>query len=88
MYADNLSPVLIPCACAYACVAPVYILLCLCLSRYVVSVNRDDASISTSASTRRLCLRRTGLQVRFLRLCFYFLEDLATTYLEGKVNLL
>ena len=41
-------------ACAYAC---------------VVRVNRDDASISTSASTRRLCLRRTGLHVGFLSLC-------------------
>ena len=42
------------CACAYAC---------------VVRVNRDDASISTSSSTRRLCLRRTGLHVGFLCLC-------------------
>ena len=43
--------------------------LCLCLRRGVVRVNRDDASIRTSASTRRLCLRRTALQVGFLCLC-------------------
>ena len=43
--------------------------LCLCLRRCVVRVNRDDASISTSTSTRRLCLRRTGLHVGFLCLC-------------------
>ena len=43
--------------------------LCICLRRCVVRVNRDDASISTSASTRRLCLRRTGLHVGFLCLC-------------------
>ena len=70
------------CACAYACVVPVYtcdattqaqaqengnhsILLCSCLCRCVVRVNRDDASMST----RRLCLRRTGLHVGFLCLC-------------------
>ena len=42
---------------------------CLILRRYVVRVNRDDASINTSARTRRLCLRRTGLHVGFLCLC-------------------
>ena len=45
--------------------------LCLCLRRCVVRVNREDASISTSASTRRLCLRRIGLHVGFLCLCLY-----------------
>ena len=35
----------------------------------VVRVNWHDASISTSASTRRLCLLRTGLHVGFLCLC-------------------
>ena len=35
--------------------------LCLCLRRCVVRVNRDDDSIRIS--TRRLCLRRTGLNV-------------------------
>ena len=44
--------------------------LCLCLRRCVVRVNRHDASINTSATTRRLCLRRTGLHVAgFLCLC-------------------
>ena len=37
--------------------------LCLCLRRCVVRVNRDDASINTSTTTRCLCLRCTGLHV-------------------------
>ena len=40
--------------------------LCLCLRCCVVRVNRNDVSINTNASTRRLCLRRTGLHVGFL----------------------
>ena len=40
-----------------------------CACACVVRVNRDNASISTSASTRRLCLRRTGLHVGFLCFC-------------------
>ena len=43
--------------------------LVLCLRRCVVRVNRNDASINTSADKRRLCLRRTGLHVGFLCLC-------------------
>ena len=39
--------------------------LCSCFRRCVVRVNRNGASISTSARTRRLCLRRTGLHVGF-----------------------
>ena len=38
---------------------------CSCLRRRVVRVNRNDASINTSASTRRLYLRRTGLHVGY-----------------------
>ena len=46
------------CACAYTCV----------VASSVLTV-RNDASISTSASTRRLCLRRIGLHVGFLCSC-------------------
>ena len=38
--------------------------LYLCLRRCVVRVNRTDAIINTSASTRPLCLRCTGLITR------------------------
>ena len=60
--------------------------LCLCLRRCVVRVNRDDASISTSASTRRLCLRRTGLHVGFLCLCLC-LRRTCKPGLKGKCHL-
>ena len=47
--------------------------LFLCLRRCVVCVNRDDASISTSASTRRLCLRcKHKFTRRFLVLLLVF----------------
>ena len=60
--------------------------LCLCLRRCVVRVNRDDASISTSASTRRLCLRRTGLHVGFLCLCLCLCLCLRRTCKPGFKN--
>ena len=47
----------------------IFLCLCLCLRRCVVRVNWNDATISTSANTRHLCLRRTGLDVGFLCLC-------------------
>ena len=58
------------------------ILLCLCLRPCVVRVNRDDASINTSASTRRVRLRRTGLHVGFLCLCLF----LRRTYKPGLIQ--
>ena len=60
-----------------------FLRLCWCLRRCVVCVNRDDASISTSASTRRLCLRRTGLHVGFLCFCLCFCSRLRRTCKPG-----